>query len=256
MHRSDNQSGRSLCGERVSEPSESQGNASPPGGENHEPEAPGAPPANDVDQTAVGEDDSRPDNSSLTEVEVQASRVAAALRSLVPDVVAEPARQYVRVVVPANMLEPAAIMLRDDLGYALLSMVTAVDFPDRIEVIYLAFTLEHPHAVELRTQLPRDELPDCPSLTTVWPGADFQEREVYDMMGVNFVGHPDLRRILTDDDFPGHPLRKDFTIEPDYVLMRHLRYGVEGQFRPEGDENSGKGEPGDSDGANARGPAA
>jgi NADH:ubiquinone oxidoreductase subunit C len=166
--------------------------------------------------------------------------------------VAEPARQYVRVVVPTNVLEPAAMTLRDDLDYALLSMVTAVDFPDHIEVVYLAFALEHPHAVELRTELPREELPDCPSLTSVWPGAEFQEREVYDMMGINFVGHPDLRRILTDDNFPGHPLRKDFTIEPDYVLMRHLRFGVEGQLRPEGAQGSGTGEPG----AGSRGPAA
>ena len=55
-------------------------------------------------------------------------------------------------------------------------------------------------------------LPDCPSLTTVWPGAEFQEREVYDLMGINFVGHPDMTRILTEDDFPGHPLRKDFAL--------------------------------------------
>jgi NADH:ubiquinone oxidoreductase subunit C len=168
-----------------------------------------------------------------TEVEVQASRVVGALRQLVPDVSAEPARNYIRLTVPVAQLEPAARILRDSLGYALLSMVTAVDYPDRIEVIYLAFALDHPHGVELRTQLPREELPDCPSLMSVWPGADFQERETYDLMGINFVGHPDLRRILTDDDFPGHPLRKDFSIDPDYVLMRHLRFGVEGQLRPE-----------------------
>jgi NADH:ubiquinone oxidoreductase subunit C len=87
--------------------------------------------------------------------------------------------------------------------------------------------------VLLKADLPRDEIPDCPTLTTVWPGAEFQEREVYDLMGINFVGHPDMTRILTEDDFPGHPLRKDFWIEPDYVLMRHLRYGVDGQFRPD-----------------------
>ena len=168
-----------------------------------------------------------------TEVEVQASRVSGALRQLIPDIAAEPARNYVRVTVPVEQLEPTARVLRDSLGYALLSMVTAVDYPDHIEVIYLAFALDHPHGVELRTQLPREELPDCPSLTSVWPGADFQERETYDLMGINFVGHPDLRRILTDDDFPGHPLRKDFSIDPDYVLMRHLRFGVEGQLRPQ-----------------------
>ncbi len=136
---------------------------------------------------------------------------------------------------PTERLEPAALLLRDQLGYQLLSMVTAVDWPDRIEVIYLAFSLEHPEGVYLKTNLPRTELPDCPSLTSVWAGAEFQERETYDLMGINFVGHPDLRRILTEDDFPGHPLRKDFRIAPDYVLMRHLKHGAEGQLAPDRD---------------------
>jgi NADH-quinone oxidoreductase subunit C len=190
-----------------------------------------------------------------TEVEVHASRVAGALRSLVPDVVAEPARQYVRVVVPVDTLEAAARALRDNLGYALLSMVTAVDYQDRIEVVYLAFALEHPHGVEIRAVMPREELPDCPSLTSVWPGAEFQEREVYDLMGINFVGHPDLRRILTEDDFPGHPLRKDFSIDPDYVLMRHLRFGVEGQLRPDAEPGSTAADR-RGDGVDSSGPAA
>ena len=217
-----------------------------------------SPPAGSA-EPALGEEETSGDSleqSQPSEVEVHASQVAAALRPIVVDVTAEPARQYVRIVVPPQALEAAARALRDDLGYALLSMVTGVDYPDRIDVVYLAFNLDHPYGVELRCPLPREELPDCPSLTSVWPGADFQEREVYDMLGVNFVGHPDLRRILTDDDFPGHPLRKDFTIEPDYVLMRHLRYGAEGQFRPGGNADSEQDEPGDGNGTQSRGPAA
>lgn len=160
------------------------------------------------------------------------SRIEEALRPLLPDIAVEPLHGYLCVVVPVGILQAAARTLRDDLGYAYLSMVTAIDYQDRIEVIYFVFSLEHPQGVLLKTNLPREELPECPTLTTMWPGAEFQEREVYDLMGVNFVGHPDLRRILTDDDFPGHPLRKDFSIEPDYVLMRHLRYGAEGQLKP------------------------
>jgi NADH-quinone oxidoreductase subunit C len=171
-------------------------------------------------------------NSQPSPAEVVGSQIAGALRSLVPDVAPEARGTYLEVVVPTEQLEAVARVLRDQLGYALLSMVTAVDWPDRIEVVYLAFSLEHPHGVLLKTNLPRTELPDCPTLTTVWPGAEFQERETYDLMGINFVGHPDLTRILTEDDFPGHPLRKDFELEPDYVLMRHLRYGTEGQFAP------------------------
>ena len=224
--RSDEPSGRSLCGEWVAETSEPQANGLESG-------------ASEPCEAQAGE--SRP-----SEVEVHVSRVRGALRPLIPDVLVEPQRQYLRVLAPVEKLEPVARTLRDNLGYALLSMVTAVDYQDRIEVVYLAFSLDHPHGVELRVALPREELPDCPSLTSVWPGAEFQEREVFDLMGINFVGHPDLRRILTEDDFPGHPLRKDFSIDPDYVLMRHLRFGVEGQLRPDADEST---KPADREGA-------
>ncbi|MBI4213283.1 MAG: NADH-quinone oxidoreductase subunit C [Chloroflexi bacterium] len=169
---------------------------------------------------------------------MQARRVFEELRSSIPEAQAQARGPYVEVFVPVEQLEAAARLLRDRLGYALLSMVTAVDWPDRIEVIYLAFSLVHPQGVYLKANLPRTDLPDCPSLTTVWPGAEFQERETYDLMGINFVGHPDLRRILTEDDFPGHPLRKDFRIAPDYVLMRHLRHGAEGQLAPERDDST------------------
>ena len=183
----------------------------------------------------------QPASSGPSAVEAAVSRVAGALQSIAPDAAPQALRDLVEVTVPVDRLAESARTLRDRLGYRLLSMVTAVDYPDRIIVIYLAYTLDDPHGVMLKTDLPREELPDCPTLTTVWPGAEFQEREVYDMMGVNFVGHPDMTRILTEDDFRGHPLRKDFWIEPDYVLMRHLRYGVDGQFRPDGDEDGAPG---------------
>jgi NADH-quinone oxidoreductase subunit C len=96
--------------------------------------------------------------------------------------------------------------------------------------------LRRPTGVALRVDLERPDFPDypiVPSLTSLWPGANFQEREVYDLMGVKFVGHPDLRRILLSDDFPGHPLRKDFVFDYEYVLVRHLSYGVEGQLATE-----------------------
>ena len=65
-----------------------------------------------------------------------------------------------------------------------------------------------PGCLVIRADLPPEPNPICPSLTTVWAGAELQEREIYDLFGVKFVGHPDLRRILLDDNFPGHPLRK------------------------------------------------
>jgi len=67
-------------------------------------------------------------------------------------------------------------------------------------------------------------------------GAELQEREIFDLFGLKFVGHPDLRRILLDDNFPGHPLRKDWTFDYEYVLVKHLKYGAEGQDAPPGGE--------------------
>jgi NADH:ubiquinone oxidoreductase subunit C len=179
-----------------------------------------------VDEQAPG--------TSTKGVEDARARLLDALSPLYPDVEVEPSHGCLAASVPVDVLKDSARILRNRLGYRLLSMVTAVDYLDRIEVIYLVFSLDHAHGVFLQTSLPREGIPDCPTLTDVWPGAEFQEREVYDLMGINFVGHPDLRRILTEDDFPGHPLRKDFSIEPDYVLMRHLRYGADGQFAPPG----------------------
>lgn len=199
---------------------------------------------------AGGDDEERPGGqqpgeeprpSEPSPVEGQAARVVEALRSVAPTVTGQPHHNYVEVFVPREQLEAAARTLKERLGYDYLSMVTAVDWSDRIEVVYLAFSVEHPHGVYLKTNLPREDLPDCPSLTTVWPGAEFQEREVYDLMGINFIGHPDLRRILTENDFPGYPLRKDFRIAPDYVLMRHLQHGAEGQLAPSGGGEEGSG---------------
>ncbi|MBM2811115.1 MAG: nuoC nuoD [Chloroflexi bacterium] len=171
--------------------------------------------------------------SQPSPVDLAVSRVAGALQALGPDCSVQAHAAYVEAVVPVSTLEEAARILKTDLGYVLLSMVTAIDLPESIEVVYLAYALDHANGVLLKTSLPREELPGCPTLTGVWRGAEFQEREVYDLMGVNFLGHPDMTRILTEDDFPGHPLRKDFSIEPDYVLMRHLRFGVEGQLTPD-----------------------
>lgn len=127
------------------------------------------------------------------------------------------------VVLPADQLVPVCSAVRDDLGYRMLMSVTAVDWQTSFELLYHIYRLDSPYPIVLRCSLPREEAPEAPSLTPIWPGADFQEREIYDLMGIVFVGHPDLRRILLADDFQGHPLRKDYQQDPEYVLMKHLR---------------------------------
>jgi NADH:ubiquinone oxidoreductase subunit C len=161
----------------------------------------------------------------------------AGLRRTLPDLQWKRVQGYLELSVPKPSLVDVARGLRDDFDYTYLSSITAVDWIDRIELVYHLYSHNYktrPGCVVLRVDLERPDFPDyplCPSLTGLWPGAEFQEREVYDLMGVKFIGHPDLRRILLADDFPGHPLRKDFVFDYEYVLARHLSYGVEGQFQ-------------------------
>ncbi len=114
------------------------------------------------------------------------------------------------VVAPENLLRVAAAV-RDELGYDYLSSVTAVDyFPeDRMEVVYHAFRTTGGGPLVFRTFTGRDDA-TVPSLTSIYPGAELQEREAYDLYGVQFTNHPDLRRILLWEGFGGYPMRKDW----------------------------------------------
>ena len=100
-----------------------------------------------------------------------------------------------------------------------LANLTAVDYPpDRIDVVYHIYSMENKHGpITLKVKLPRQQ-PVIASVTPIWRGAEFQEREVYDLYGVTFEGHPDLRRILMWDGFAGHPMRKDYVPEDQNVL--------------------------------------
>jgi NADH-quinone oxidoreductase subunit C len=90
----------------------------------------------------------------------------------------------------------------------------------RFVVNYQLLSLKHKHRVWLKVGLPADN-PTVPSVTSVWTTANFHEREVYDLMGITFTGHPDLRRILLPDNWQGHPLRKDYPFEPEEVQFSH-----------------------------------
>jgi len=81
----------------------------------------------------------------------------------------------------------------------------------RFEVVYNLYSIKNKYRFFLRVKLSEDN-PDVDSITSIWQSANWLEREVYDLMGVNFLGHPDLRKILTPDELEGHPLRKDFPL--------------------------------------------
>jgi NADH-quinone oxidoreductase subunit D/NADH-quinone oxidoreductase subunit C/D len=134
------------------------------------------------------------------------------LEARFPGIVTPDTRKgYEGYLVKAENLIEVVTYLRDELGYDLLSSVTAVDYlPDGLlELVYHAYQTTGGSGLVLKVQLPRED-PVVASLVPVYPGADFQEREVWDMYGIQFKGHPDLRRILMWDGFAGFPLRKDW----------------------------------------------
>ena len=119
------------------------------------------------------------------------------------------------ITVERDAIAGVMIALRDNLEYQQMMEIAGVDYPDRaerFEVVYEFYSIRKRHRIRLKARVPES---DCivDSLTDLWKGADFMEREVYDMMGIRFRRHPDLRRILMPDDYTeGYPLRKDFPV--------------------------------------------
>jgi NADH-quinone oxidoreductase subunit C len=116
------------------------------------------------------------------------------------------------LVVKSGSLLQVAQYLKDtdDLKLDYFNYVTAVDYYSYFEVVYQLTSTEHNHSVLLKTRCYDRDKPTVPSVVSLWQGADFQEREVYDLMGINFEGHPNLKRIFLWEGFQGYPLRKDY----------------------------------------------
>ena len=135
---------------------------------------------------------------------------AVAPGSVDSDSVAGTVDGALRVQAP-KVAEVAAFLKSDeDLDFDFLNSISAVDYIDHFEVVYHLTSLRKQHTVIVKTRLNgRDEL--ClPSVYHLWRGADFQEREIWDLMGIRFDGHPNMKRIMLWEGFEGHPLRKDY----------------------------------------------
>jgi len=141
---------------------------------------------------------------------------------------------------PSGLVEVCEYLKSEpDLKFEMLNCISGVDYfePDpkkaakatfqpHTEVVYHLSSISKKHSLVLKVILPRwkndqpGELPEVQSVCSVWPAANWHEREVFDLSGVNFVGHPDLRRILCPEDWEGHPLRKDYEMPLEYHGMR------------------------------------
>ncbi len=153
------------------------------------------------------------------------------VNALAPNLTVTESYGEVTVTVPASNYQALAQLLRDqaDLQFETLIDLCGVDYQGykdsqyqgpRFAVVTHLLSVRHNRRLRLRVFAPDDDMPVVDSLTEVWPAANWYEREAFDLYGIAFQGHPDLRRILTDYGFIGHPFRKDFPLSG-YVEMRY-----------------------------------
>ena len=120
--------------------------------------------------------------------------------------------QFLEVIIkPAQLLDFADKLRNDaDMLFDFMFSLTCVDFADHFMMVYHLRSIEHTHEMVLKVKIEDKEKPEVETLCHIWRTAEYLEREVYDLFGVVFKNHPDLRRILLEDDRVGYPLRKDF----------------------------------------------
>ena len=142
--------------------------------------------------------------------------LAAALQARFPRLTVRPSADVPAFDIPASEVLALLAHLRDACGFDVLADLTAVDWAagvsPRFTVVYHLLSTARAEYVRIASDCPDNEEPAMPTATGLWAGADWHERECYDLMGVKFTGHPDMRRILMWDGYPYHPLRKEFPL--------------------------------------------
>ena len=143
-------------------------------------------------------------------IALSGKEVARRVAEQIPDSIVD--SDDTNIVVRSDNLFQIAQFLKTTPGFDFdyLTGVTAVDYLDYFEVVYHLTSLKHNHGLVLKTRCHERDNPTIPSVVSLWRGADLQEREIYDLMGISFSGHPNLRRILLWEEFQGHPLRRDY----------------------------------------------
>lgn len=149
--------------------------------------------------------------------------------------------EYLGLDVDREHLVAVCRFLRDQLGFDLLSCISGVDMLDHLETVYHVRSTTRAQLLQLKVRID-SERPEVDSVVSVWPTANWLERETYDMYGIRFAGHPDLRRMLLDDDFEGYPLLKSFrqvptTVKPRATTQVDPNMAVAGQFQQQNQEH-------------------
>jgi NADH-quinone oxidoreductase subunit C len=161
----------------------------------------------------------------------QLAEAVAGVRERFPMALSEPIEEFgeLSVDVARDRIADVSKVLRDEVPFELLSDLSCVDYlgvmpPERRFLVALHLSSStHPRRIRLRVWLPEGD-ERCPTVTLVWPGANFMEREAYDFFGITFEGHPDLRRIFMPDEWEGHPQRKDYPLGGVNVTYHHGAY--------------------------------
>ena len=143
-------------------------------------------------------------------VSLSGSEVAKKITEQFTEAVSEASDQT--VVVKSESLFEVAEYLKNspEFSFDYLNYIATVDYYDYFELVYQLTSREHNHCLVLKTRCYDRNEPTVPSVVSLWRGADFQEREIYDLIGIAFEGHPNLKRIALWEGFEGHPLRKDY----------------------------------------------
>lgn len=123
------------------------------------------------------------------------------------------------ITVPPEFLVEVARFVKDDprLDFKMCHCISGVDYGDRLTSVIHLYSLNHRHKLVLKTSCPTEK-PEIPSVSHVWKAANWLERETFDMVGIVYLGHPNLRRILLSEDWEGHPLRKDYPMPDDSLF--------------------------------------
>jgi len=135
--------------------------------------------------------------------------VAKQIERQIPEAVLESSESWC-VIDPDSLLQVAQFLqTTPGLEFDYLNCIAGVDYLDYFEIVYHLSSIQHNHSLVLKVRCSREN-PQVPSVVSLWRGADFQEREIYDLLGVTFVRHPNLKRIFMWEGFQGHPLRRDY----------------------------------------------
>jgi NADH:ubiquinone oxidoreductase subunit C len=141
-------------------------------------------------------------------------QLAASAATLAPGSEIVQGKQFVEITVAPELLVSAAAALKqnNETMFDMLVCISGVDLGKELGTVYHLRSTAHNHMIVLKTMVSDRENPEIDSLCSLWPAADFHEREVYDLLGIKFRGHPDLRRLFLDSTW-GYPLRKDYKDE-------------------------------------------